>query len=180
MSATASTTGSLAPPQVRFHRNLLEFIELVREIVTRAQAAKLQCSVSPFMIDIAKGVVQGVDPDVSIDKFIGKSHSAWEQIKNKDLEFFRNNAFSLFDALPEQQVKEFSALFDMKVGDQPLVDEETLERMWCFFHSSVKQSISYVHFKRDPDPETRKYRQTYMPAISIKKSVEMWEIKEFR
>jgi len=62
---------------------------------------------------------------------------------------------------------------------KPFIEEELMEQIWTFFHGSCKQSVSYTHFRRCPDPTTKKYTQKFISEISVKKACELWEIKEF-
>lgn len=177
---STSTSSQISPPEVRFHRNVTEFTNLIEEIITKAQDAKIPCSITPFMIGVARSALPLVSPADAMEKFISRSHNSWEKIRSKDLQFFRTEGISLFDSIPEAQVADFNSLFDRTVNGVPLIDEQLIEFMWNFFHGSVKQAISYIHFKRDPDPVTKKYRAKYMPMVSVAKCAADWKIVEHK
>jgi hypothetical protein len=67
---------------------------------------------------------------------------------------------------------------------RPLLQSHMYETIWTFFHGSCKQAISYIHFKREPDPVTKKYRKEFLSVVngervSVAKNRELFEMTEF-
>jgi hypothetical protein len=180
-----STTQSSQPeyhlPHIRFHTNAVAFCDLINDVVIDAQQSNTQCPVSPLTIGIGKRIISTTDPTFLIESFIRRSAAHWTAIYNKDVEFFRGQGLNIFSGIPENQIKAFSQLFDIKDNEgNALIDDGTLEQFWSFFHSFVKIAVCHIHLQRKPDPITKKYTQTYFSEISIRKEVETWKIKELK
>lgn len=98
-------------------------------------------------------VIRNQDSVNLIENFIRKSYPFWNQIKERDLNFFVDNAdeiFMLKDS-PLTNKNLFSELFT-SVNDEgkALISEEFLESVWNNFTANVKISLKYIHENRKP------------------------------
>lgn len=178
---TIDTVAEYHLPHERFHANSIEFCRLVKDVITHAAQSGVSLPISPLMLDITIGIISSTDANVIIETFIKRSAIHWNAIHAKDIQFFRTKGLDVFNGLPEAQVQAFNSLFDMKDREgRPIIDAETLDEFWSFFHSFVKIAVCHIHLQRKPDPTTKKYTQTYFGDISIKKQVDQWQIRELK
>lgn len=179
--ATINTIVEYHLPRERFHTNSIEFCRLVKDVIAHADMNGFSLPISPIMLDIAIGILSNSDPDLIVETFIKRSAAHWNAIHAKDIHFFRTQGLDVFNGLPEAQVQAFNSLFDMKdANGNPIIDVDTLDEFWSFFHSFVKISVCHIHLQRKPDPTTKKYTQNYFGDISIKKQVDQWQIRELK
>lgn len=180
---SAATSSVRAPPEKRFLDNVCELCQLTRDIVTDATAAGMVVPVQPYIIDIARGVVSGMDPHKVINTFLTRSFPHWDKIKVRDVEFFKAATPILFDGAPKEHVDAFVALYDaVKPDGSKLFDEAREAEYFAFFEAMIRQCICYIHQQRKPDPTTKKYTCAAYPDImgipvSVKALVEKWEVK---
>lgn len=168
---------SLPPPQERFKERLVQFIDYTKSLVIEANEHGIETPVSPFILDLSKNFIGKEDADKIITTFILRSYENWERIRLHDLDFMKGEGLKSFYGIPEKNLKDFTALFEVvKPDGSKLLSPEVEEKLWDFFESLVRISVCYVHMKRSPDPTTKKYTQNFFPDMKVKSQVELWKI----
>jgi hypothetical protein len=168
---------SLPPPEERFKRRLLEFIEFTKSVIVEGNAAGIQTPVSPLIMDLSKAFIEKEDAGKIVTTFTIRSLKSWDKIKNRDVEYIKNAGSNIFEGVPEKSVAEIKVLQDVLRPDGTRLFNETVqEGIWGYFDSLVKLSVCYVHKERCPDPVTKKYTKNFFPDMKIKSEVERWGI----
>jgi len=166
-----------SPPQERFKERLVQFIDFTKSLVIEANEHGIETPVSPLILDISKNFIGKEEADKIITTFILRSFPNWGEIQKHNLPFMKGEGLKAFYGIPEKNLKDFTALFDViKPDGTPLLSPPVEEKLWDFFESLVRISICYVHVKRSPDPVTKKYTQNFFPDIKVKSQVETWKI----
>ena len=166
-----------ASPQERFKERLTQFIDFTKTLVVEANEHGIETPVSPLILDISKNFIAKEDSDKIITTFILRSFQNWDRIRNHDLPFMKGEGLKAFYGIPEKNLKDFTALFDVTKPDgEKLLTPSVEEKLWDFFESLVRISVCYVHMKRCPDPVTKKYTQNFFPDMKVKAQVELWKI----
>jgi hypothetical protein len=117
-------------------------IGLIQEIVVEKHP-RGETTLAPLSVNIASAYIQSVSPYTLISKFIHETYPHWDQIKDKNTEFFVRNMLSL---VPSNYHSYLSGLPELFLS----MDDYEKKDMWIFIDSLVKISISYVHEQRDP------------------------------
>jgi hypothetical protein len=166
-----------ALPQERFKERLVQFIDFTKSLVIEANEHGIETPVSPLILDISKNFIGKEDSDKIITTFILRSFQNWDRIRNHDLPFMKGEGLKSFYGIPEKNLKDFTALFDVvKPDGTPLLSPPVEEKLWDFFESLVRISVCYVHCQRKPDPVTKKYTANFFPDMKVKAQVELWKI----
>jgi hypothetical protein len=168
---------SLPPPEERFKRRLIEFIEFTKSVIVEGTAAGIQTPVSPLIMDLSKAFIEKEDAGKIVTTFTIRSLKSWDRIKSHDVEYIKNAGTSVFDGVPQKSVEDFKSLYDVKRPDGTKLFNETIEAgVWDYFESLVKLAVCYVHKERCPDPVTKKYTKNFFPDMKVKSEVERWGI----
>jgi hypothetical protein len=168
-----------SPPQDRFKDRLVQFIDFTKGLVIEANEAGVETPVSPFVLDLSKNFIAKEDSDKIITTFILRSYPNWNRIQEHDLEFMKGEGLKAFYGIPEKNLKEFTALFDVTKPDGVKLMTPAIEsQLWDFFESLVKISVCYVHCQRKPDPVTKKYTANFFPDMKVRVQVEAWKIEK--
>jgi hypothetical protein len=166
-------------PQDRFKDRLVQFIDFTKGLVVEANEAGIETPVSPFLLDLSKNFIAKEDSDKIITTFILRSFPNWDRIKAHDLEFMKGEGLKAFHGIPEKNLKDFTALFNVVKPDGTKLLSAPIEvQLWDFFESLVRISVCYVHQQRKPDPVTKKYTQNFFPDMKVRVQVEAWKIEK--
>lgn len=173
--------------QERFSINSNDLSDLVQELTTQCweQGHK---DVNPVLIGLAKAYLNSLDKTVLIETFIKHSNGYWEEIRQRNEDFFIHHSGEIFGKLPVDKgnIDAFKMLFTTKDSDgNPLIEEEDRDAVWDMFSSLVKICIKYIHRVRDchlsANPETGKmrprYRNNRFPQIKVREHARNWNIK---
>jgi hypothetical protein len=171
------------PPEERFLINLQSLIQLIREIIANAKKEKIAVPVEPEMIDFAVLVISGIEPRKIINTFLLRSFNHWDEVKIRNVDFFKSTTKTLFAGVPEENINNFILLYDtIKKDGTKLIDKDYENQIFSFFEAMIRQSICFIHQERRPDTITKKYT---VPAyssigdsgkISVGKLVDEWKI----
>jgi hypothetical protein len=166
-----------APPEERFKERLIQFIEYTKSLVVEANEHGIETPVSPFILDLSVNFIGKEDADKIITTFVLRSFQNWHRIHKHDLPFMKGEGLKSFYGIPEKNLKDFTALFDVvKPNGEKLLTPEAEAKLWEFFESLVRISVCYVHMQRKPDPVTKKYTANFFPDMKVKAQVELWKI----
>jgi hypothetical protein len=181
----------------RYKDNLLALCELNRDIIVDINNKGIKTSLHPTMISIGMSILEQSDAENIIKGFIHRSHEyslampnennnndnklyhpiIWERIRNKDENFLLNNSDSIFGEMSKENIAYFKEIFTLKDhnGNLAIVNKQK-EQMWSIIHGMVKICIKYIHEKREPNVETKKYTLPFYDTISISKLTKKWEL----
>lgn len=167
----------------RFMSNASELTLFVHGLVKEVYNQGYQI-VNPQLVEIAGHILNGFNKSDVIVSFITYSYPHWNSIRNKNKNFFVENAGKVFGDLPVSNVDAFKDLFIITDRDgNPVVSDENVEILWDFFHALVKISIKYIHRKRSPKLRVEamkticEYDNNYFSEIELTKHAELWEVR---
>jgi hypothetical protein len=167
-----------------FHKYILQLTDLIIELLNNLEKKGRQV-VSLVLVNVGKKFLEGCDRDKVIETFISLSHqSFWEQIKNRDEEFFKKNAVVLFTKVPIGDTNPFECLSYKDEKGEYLVNKDDRESIWEYFDVLVKISILYIHHKRCPsiklnDNGDKKpvYQKREFTEVKLEKHAKLWSVK---
>ena len=87
------------PEEERFLQNILDLTDLVHELSTICWEEGCD-EVNPTLVTIARGYLSGYNPTDLIETFIRYSHMYWDEIKERNENFFIEHANVIFKHLP--------------------------------------------------------------------------------
>lgn len=183
----------------RFKNNFMTLVDIIEDMVTEANENG-NCGITPVMFSILKIFGRGMKARTLIEKFIRKTNKHWKQLKNKEIEYFKNIFMDLMNIVSDKGIDNvldnedkkltqglsmnhltsFKDLLSMKYvieGETRCVfNDERIDMTWKIIHSFIKQSILFIH-------ETRKnggddYTLEYFPEINVYKNAEEWNIRK--
>ena len=164
-------------PEERFKNNLLTFCDFVKGILEQGKNEGLEVGVDPFILGLVKGFIQKEDAEKIVTTFVLRSFDSWDRAKCREKDYFRTDGLKAFYGIPEKNLEDFNKLFDLRRSDgSMLFDESVLDMIWDMFESFIKDSVCFVHRKRNPDPVTKKYTETFFPLMKVREQVEKWGI----
>lgn len=178
-------------PEERFHANVIGLGELLFDIVKEVNSKGYNI-MTPKAIEVAVRVLERLPHTSIINTFIKKSHEKeikefkdhwWEKIRDRERNFFLQNAGTIFSDLPINQVNAFSEIFSLKDAEGHfVVSKEDEEEIWEYFESLVKIAIKYIHEKRHPilirsaSEETRRYKVSLFDFVDVGEHAKAWGI----
>lgn len=168
------------PPVERVKSNLLEIIKLTRDTVIYVGNNGYKIELDPKLFDVAVNILNGFNADKIVQGFIERSYNYWDKIKAKDEPFLLANAEILFGELPSNLIQIFTKMMESKNEEgKSYVPDETKECVWDLIFAMIKGAIKYVHESRCPKEVDGKMKYTveFFPKVSIRKQVEIWNIK---
>lgn len=103
--------------------------------------------VEPHIILFALELIKELDKHSLIQGFIKNSHQdCWDKMKDRNEEFFVENASTIFAYLPMNNVNLFKDLFLTVDNNGNSVISQTLkDEIWTLLDAMVKISIKYVY-----------------------------------
>lgn len=185
----------------KFRGNLLILIDIVSEMFEEGYENKVIDNDFKLM-PILKIVIKKVPGERLLKNFIKKSHPYWDQILNKDTEYFKNLGLELFGMVKDKGIEEYTKdaddgflskisgnhvdLFKELVEGEyeqdgekiPILDDERKEDIWKILQSFVKFSVIFIHQERKY--QDGKYQVEFFPEIKVKSNVEKWNIKSIK
>jgi hypothetical protein len=167
----------------RFHKNMMGLANLIHELISSCWDEGYK-NISPSIIGLVKSYLNGYDKIQLISDFIQVSHTYWQEIKDREENFFIEHAYQIFKGLPEDQINLFSLLFTAKnsQGKNIIVDEDR-DAIWAFFESFVKISIRYLHRVRvlklieTENGLIPRYTVKIFPNIKLREWAKIWQVK---
>lgn len=175
----------IPPEEERFRTNILDLSNLVHELATICWDQGIK-DINPQLIALAEGYLSTYDPIKLIDIFIKHSYTHWSKIKDRDENFFINNAHVIFQHLPvdSSNINAFKVFFtEVNSDGSYVIEQEDRDAIWNMFDSLVKICVKYIHKVRGVKlVKTEKgLRPTYIskkyPNIKVREQAKLWEIK---
>lgn len=176
---------SVAPEEERFARNTAIMAQAIKECIQQLYNAGYK-TVDPTLVSLAASLISTFDKHYLIQGFINNSHErCWDQVKNRNEEFFVEHAGEVFKYLPMDKVNLFKDLFTTKDAQgQSVISQALKNQIWDLFDAMVKISIKYIHKGRDPysyqnenGQVVNAYRASFFDVVDLQRHVKVWEVK---
>lgn len=193
------------PEEDRFRANILDLTDLMHELAGMCWDAGCE-DVNPVLILAAKAYLSGYDKIKLITTFIqysyikikdsegnivknedGSDKTYWDEIRNRNEDFFVKHAASIFQHLPikSDNIATFKVFFTSKDEDgEYIIIQEDRDAIWDIFGSLVKICIKYIHRKRGLElvSTDKGMRPVYtvkgiFPGIKVRAEAKKWDIQ---
>ena len=189
---------SQTKPSERFKQNMLILLDIIFDMFQEGSKNKIVSS-DAKILTVLKILIESTSSDYMINNFIRKTHDYWGRIKERDIEYFKENGLEFFTTVKEngmdsitgdksnsflknlksRHLDNFKLLLESSYQENgetiEIFDEERKEDIWKILESFVKISISHIHQERSY--VSGKYTQEYFPEINVKESIISWDIK---
>ena len=175
---------TVSKEEERFSTNMNDLSNLVHELTTKCWNNNCK-DVNPQLIMLAQAYLNSMNKIDLIEIFITHSHMYWEEIRNREENFFIEHSGEIFGKLPVDKgnIDAFKMLFTSKdKNGNDLVEEEDRDAVWDMFGSLVKISLKYIHRVRDCYLEEcegkmrPRYRHNKFPEIKVREHAKKWDI----
>ena len=187
-------------PSERFKKNMLIFLDIICEMFQEGSQHSIVDSDSK-LLTILKILINSTPGNHMIKNFIKKTNPYWNKIKERNIEYFKENGLEFFSTVKEKglesvteedtqdnsfvknlknhHIDNFKKLLEssyLQDGvEVDILDDERKEDIWKILESFVKISISHIHEERDYIEG--KYTQEYFPEINVQENAKEWNIK---
>lgn len=176
---------SAPPEEERFQTNVMCLADLVHELTSICWDEGIE-DVNPTLLLLAKAYLGNLDQVVLIETFITYSHMYWDEIINRNENFFVEHAASIFAHLPVEKgrISAFKMLFTAtNEDDDPVIIQEDREAIWEMFDSLAKICIKYIHRVRECklveiDGKMKpRYLKNEFPEIKVRAHAKKWDVE---
>jgi len=173
----------IKPEEERFADTAVQLSKAIHYNITTLFNLGYQ-TVNPDMVLLVSNGILFFDKHKLIQEFIKNSHSmCWEKIKDRDENFFVENANDIFKDIPAGNINLFKDLFTTKDSNGvSIINDDIKTQIWRLFDAMVKISIKYIHKHRSPfaekSDETIKffYERSFFDDVDIRKHSEKWSV----
>jgi len=142
-----------ATPSQRFVDTIDVLIEIIIECAEKLNPYSRE-KIDIVTLNIIKTGIKMMDSDIMINNFILNSYKYWDQIKQRDKNFFIDNAIDIFGHLSGDAMRHidgFKNIFTCTDGKNKLViDSDTIDSIWEGFQILIKISINHI-YKNNPE-----------------------------
>jgi hypothetical protein len=183
----------------RFKANFITLVEICEEMVQEGDRRGIS-GLTPTMFSVLKIIVKNVNSVFLIERFIRKTNEHWDEIRAKDIDYFKTVAADLFniaedkglDSVIDQgnyltsglgmnHISMFKDLISGSYKDENdenvmIFDDERITDTWKIMHSFVKQSLLYIHTKRKMVGGN--YTVSYFSNVNVKENAEKWKVRK--
>lgn len=179
------------PPsnEERFKENLIDLMQYIHTICSHFYKLK-KTEIQPFAIEMSIAFAKGYDNTKLIDNYVSICNKYWDNIKDREESFFRDNGKSIFGPLPFDEVDKyvdmFSKLFDEEEDGVKILTPKHKNAVWAFHDSFVRIAIKHVHEQRCPKVKvvngekipiyTKKYCEE-LKQEDFLKHAQKWEVE---
>lgn len=150
------------PAEERFYTVLLQLANELNNVVKDMEEDNLS-PVSSILTSMGVAFIESYENRKKmINKFIVKSYDHWNEIRNRNLAFFKESAGIIFDEIPVQGINDIfdKCLNTRNIKGELYVNEAKIKKIWSFFDSLINISISYLHDNAGPVSEVKDNKQT--------------------
>jgi len=168
----------------KFRKTFSELFDVMVIIISDLNTAG-KTTLNVNNVNLVKEFMMALDKNYLITTFINNSNEYWDNILNKNDEFFVNNSQKVFGSYSD--MPEFNALkviFHKNKDGVSLVDEDTKDAVRDYLYALIKISIVHVFNSREPKVEkngskvTISYgKKSEYANIDIMGHAKKWEIK---
>lgn len=169
----------------RFSTNMNDLSNLVHELTSKCWDNGHK-EVNPTLIVLAQAYLNAMNKGQLMEVFITHSHNFWEEIRERNENFFVEHSGEIFGKLPVEKgnIDAFKMLFTSKDSKgNSVIDEDDRDAIWSMFGSLVKISLKYIHRIREchivENAEGKmvpKYKHNKFPEIKVRELAKKWDI----
>lgn len=163
----------------RFKGELISLFPLLSEIISNANSAGVETSLSPMKISLGGNLLNLLDATNIIENFISKSYSSWAEIKKRDPQVAKDKLPSFFDDSLRSYVEEVVSF----IGNDTVVTPSIMQRLWEGIDNLSIIAVKHIHHTRgaklDESGKQIGYINNYFPEISVRVARELFEIKDW-
>ena len=173
----------IKPEEERFTDVTIKLSEAIHYNVTNLNNMGHK-TVDPNLILLVSSGIQFYDKHTLIQSFIKNSHEeCWDKIKERNEQYFIENASNIFKDIPSGDINLFKDLFNTK--DQngvDVVDQDIKDQIWRLFDAMVKICIKYVHKNRAPfaqkdeDNINHYYERSFFDEVDVIRHSTEWKL----
>jgi hypothetical protein len=141
-------------------------------------------TIDPNTIDLITKGIPYFGHHQLIQGFIQNSHKlCWNKIKERNEQFFVENAGDIFQYLPTGEVNLFKDLFTTKdKNGVNIIEQDIKTQIWKLFDAMIKISIKYIHKNRSPYSQKNDevvncfYERSFFDEVDIKIHSNLWNV----
>ena len=177
------------PIEEKFKVNFVGLIEKIYRICFHLNNLN-KTEINPTVIKLFIPILENYDPKKMIKKYIENVYPYWENMRNKEQDYFKTNAQAIFGSLPfdnvSEHIEKYTELFEQKDdNDNYIITEQDKNMIWRYQGTFVKFSIKYLHEMREPKIVLKNgknvpcYTKKFIDKISneeLIKHAEKWNI----
>ena len=133
------------------------------------------------ILKLAGNFIDSMDKKQLVQQFILKSHKFWNEIKERNENFFLEHSSGIFghigNGIAAKYIDSFSTIFRERNRDGDfIINEDLRDDLWQAFQALVKISIKYIHTEREM--EDGEYKYEFMNDIipDIMTTAKEWKI----
>ena len=167
------------PEHERFYTNIMGLTDLMHELSCICWEEGCE-EVNPQLVSFARSYLGNQDKIYLIETFINYSWEYWDEIKDRNEDFFIEHANDIFQHLPikSDNINAFKTFMTAQDEDGNfIIIKDDKDAMWDYFDAMVKISIKYIHKAKRPKliekPEgmvpvytSQKFREIKVRAIA--------------
>ena len=137
------------PPSKRFVDTIDVIIEIITECADRLNPYSSE-KIDIVTLNLIRTGIKIMDSNIIINNFISNSYKYWDQIKQRDKNFFIDNAIDIFGHLSDGEAKKhidgLKNIFTCKDNqDKLVIDGDTIDSIWEGFQILIKISINHIY-----------------------------------
>lgn len=169
----------------RFMINVLDLSDLVHELTSQCWEMGVK-EINPMLIVAARAYLSNYDKKELIETFTTYSHTYWEEIRNRNENFFIEHSHKIFSHLPigKGNIDAFKMLFTSKdENGEFVICQDDRDAVWDMFDSLTKICIKYIHRIRECVLEEKngvmvpRYKNNLFPSIKVRSHAKNWGIE---
>jgi hypothetical protein len=165
---------------IQFLENTKSFIELFSDIC--GDNPKINIDLTPFSfatnyLDSLINSNNSQQIENIIHNFINNTHKYWNDILDKNYQYFIDNSDILFSTtINNNPYSSFLTQIKQLFIDN-LIDQDDMYYIWDHLHSLIRLSIYFIHYNRDPHYNTenkRIYKNKFFCDFKIGNIINKW------
>ena len=173
----------IKPEEERFADTAVQLSKAIHHNITTLYNLGYKTIDPNIVLMISNGIML-FDKHQLIHGFITNSHSqCWEKIKDRDENFFVENANDIFKYIPAGEINLFKDLFTTKDSNGvDIIDQDIKNQIWKLFDAMIKISIKYIHKHRAPFSQKGNgniqcfYERNFFDDVDIKNHSHKWSV----
>lgn len=176
---------NIKPEEERFSDTTIQLSKAIHYNITNLYNLGYK-TIDPNVVSMVSQGIAFYDKHQLIMGFITNSHSmCWEKIKERDEQFFVENASSIFQHIPtgSDQINLFKDLFTTKdKNGVSIINQDLKNQIWKLFDAMIKISIKYIHRHRSPYSQKENeinqcfYERSFFNDVDIVKHSKIWSV----
>ena len=160
-------------------------LELLMDLISNSmkilqQSTSLNYENEMAKLNLYKAGIKFLGSRNITENFIKYSHEdCWDQIKNKDENFFLQNAQQVFASVPSSTIDSLKLIFtSVDKNGETIIDEDYKNNIWKTLHNMIKISIKYVHRVRKEKMVNSEKYDNFLPEINLLHHAQNWNFDD--